>query len=67
MYQKNVYHFQETDNGKEDDLNSPYLEDVFEEARQLGVIPSAENIGGSWSSITDAGEATNLNLAHVMK
>jgi len=56
---------QET-SGKEDTLRSPYLDKEFETARQLGVIPaSTTNLGGSWSALSDAGEATNLNLAHM--
>jgi hypothetical protein len=32
----------------------------------LGVIPQdSTNLGGSWSSLTEAGEANNLNLAHM--
>jgi len=54
--------------GKEDDLKSPYLDREFEEARARGVIPpETSNIGGSWSALTKAGEATNLNLAHIME
>jgi len=54
--------------GKEDSLKSPYLDREFEEARALGVIPpQTTNIGGSWSALTKAGEATNLNLAHMME
>ena len=36
---------------------------------QAGCIPSSntQSIGGSWSALTNAGEATNLNLAHVME
>ena len=52
--------------GKEDVLRSPYLDREFEEARQLGVIPEdTASLGGSWSALSDAGEATNLNLAHM--
>jgi len=52
--------------GKEDNLKSPYLDREFEEARTLGVIPAdTMDIGGSWSALTQAGEATNLNLAHM--
>ena len=53
--------------GKEDSLKSPYLDMEFEKAREAGVIPKEQttNIGGSWSALTKAGEATNLNLAHV--
>merc|ERR1719186_40470 len=54
--------------GKEDDLRSPYLDLEFEKARQEGVIPqeNTQNLGGSWSALTEAGEATNLNLVHLM-
>jgi len=53
--------------GKEDDLRSPYLDLEFKEARKKGVIPAnTQNLGGSWSAITNAGEATNLNLVHLM-
>ena len=36
---------------------------------QAGCIPAqdTQSIGGSWSALTSAGEATNLNLAHVME
>jgi hypothetical protein len=52
--------------GKENVLRSPYLDKEFEEARRLGVIPDhIKGIGGSWSALTNAGEATNLNLAHM--
>ena len=52
--------------GKEDALRSPYLDKEFEQARELGVIPAhTTNLGGSWSALTEAGEATNLNLAHL--
>ena len=54
--------------GKEDGLRSPYLDKEFEKAREMGVIPQdSGSIGGSWSALTDAGEATNLNLAHMKK
>ncbi len=52
--------------GKEDALRSPYLDKEFVKARELGVIPEdSGGIGGSWSALTEAGEATNLNLAHM--
>ncbi len=52
--------------GKEDDLFSPYLEKPFEQARAAGVIPAGlKSIGGTWSTITDAGEATYLNMIHL--
>ncbi len=52
--------------GKEDHLFSPYLEKPFQLARLAGIIPNnIKSIGGTWSSITDAGEATNLNLVYM--
>lgn len=55
----------ETD-GKEDDLFSPYLEQPFNQAREEGVIPAGlKSIGGTWSTITDAGDATYLNMIHM--
>ena len=52
--------------GKEDDLFSPYLEKPFARARAEGVIPPGlKSIGGTWSTITDAGEATYLNMIHL--
>ncbi|CAE8606938.1 unnamed protein product, partial [Polarella glacialis] len=54
--------------GKEDQLRSPFLDTEFEEARKEGLIPDSEttrNLGGSWSALTEAGEATNLNLVHL--
>jgi hypothetical protein len=52
--------------GKEDDLFSPYLEKPFARARAEGVIPAGlKSIGGTWSTITDSGEATYLNMIHL--
>ena len=52
--------------GKDGDLFSPYLEKPFELARQRGVIPPGlKSIGGTWSTITDSGEATYLNMIHL--
>jgi hypothetical protein len=62
-----IFTFQET-SGKENQLRSPYLDLEFDEARKAGHIPTTSrtnDIGGSWSSLTNAGEATNLNLAHI--
>jgi hypothetical protein len=64
--------WQQETTGKEDALRSPYLDLEFARAQEAGVMPSEpeqrrENvwIGGTWSSLTDAGEATNLNLVHM--
>ena len=52
--------------GKEDDLFSPYLEKPFNQAREEGIIPPGiKSIGGTWSTITDSGEATYLNMVHL--
>jgi hypothetical protein len=52
--------------GKDDELFSPYLEKPFDRARAEGVIPAGlKSIGGTWSTITDSGEATYLNMIHL--
>jgi hypothetical protein len=52
--------------GKEDELFSPYLERPFAQARAAGVIPPGlKSIGGTWSTISDGGEATYLNMIHL--
>lgn len=52
--------------GKEDGLFSPYLEEPFNQARQDGLLPkNLASIGGTWSTLTDAGEATNLNMVYM--
>jgi hypothetical protein len=52
--------------GSEDELFSPYLEKPFDQARESGVIPAGmKSIGGTWSTITDSGEATYLNMIHL--
>ena len=52
--------------GKDDDLFSPYLEKPFDQAREDGVIPAGlKSIGGTWSTISDSGEATYLNMIHM--
>jgi hypothetical protein len=52
--------------GKEDEMFSPYLARPFDQAREAGVIPKGlKSIGGTWSIISDNGEATYLNLIHL--
>ncbi len=51
--------------GKEDHLFSPYLDAPFAQAQAAGEIPSHVSLAGTWSTITDAGEATNLNLIYM--
>jgi len=48
--------------GKENDLFSPYIEEPFNKAKDAGEIPPDAWIKGTWSSLTEAGEATYLNL-----
>ena len=48
--------------GKENDLFSPYIEAPFNRAKDAGEIPEDAWIKGTWSSLTEAGEATYLNL-----
>ncbi len=47
---------------KENDLFSPYIEEPFNKAKAAGEIPENAWIKGTWSSLTEAGEATYLNL-----
>ena len=52
--------------GKEDDLFSPYLQEPFDKARQEGMIPpEMTSIGGTWSRLTESGEATGLNMVYA--
>ena len=53
--------------GKEDELLSAYLEEPFNRAREEGLIPKEmTSIGGSWSALTDAGEALCLNMIYML-
>lgn len=55
-------------NGKEDDLFSPYLEEPFDMAREKGIVPAGlKSIGGTWSAISEHGEATYLNMVHMLE
>ena len=47
---------------KENDLFSPYVEEPFNKAKAAGEIPENAWIKGTWSSLTEAGEATYLNM-----
>ena len=40
---------------------SPYLEEPFTKAKAAGDIPKDIQIAGTWSSISDTGDATHLN------
>ncbi len=52
--------------GKENNLFSPYLKEPFEKAKAAGEIPEGVDIAGTWSSITDEGEATYLNMVYLL-
>jgi len=52
--------------GKEDHLFTPYLEEPFKKAKLSGEIPEGINIAGTWSSITEQGEATDLNVVYML-
>jgi hypothetical protein len=53
--------------GKEDDLFTAYLTEPFDRAREDGLIPSdLTSIGGTWSTLTDTGEATSLNMIYML-
>ena len=52
---------------KEEHLRSPFLQQEFERALEDGAIPSnpiTRDMCGTWSALSEAGEATNLNLVH---
>jgi hypothetical protein len=52
--------------GKEDNLLTPYLEEPFALARKDGLIPEGlDSIGGTFGALTDAGEATYLNMVYM--
>ena len=48
-------------------MKSPYFEKEFKQAADAGVISKDNDFAGSWSGISDHGEATNLNLVHQLK
>ena len=52
--------------GKEDDLFSPYLSMPFKRAKESGDIPDDVEIGGTWSRISEHGEATYLNVVYML-
>jgi hypothetical protein len=54
-------------NGKEDDMFSPFLVQPFNEAIADGIIPKEDNVsyGGSFSTISDNGDVTQLNVVFM--
>ena len=55
--------------GKEENMFSPYIEDPFKRAVKEGLISLDENIsiGGTWSTLSPEGDATQLNMVHLLK
>jgi len=51
--------------GKEDKMFSTMLREPFLRAKEAGDIPPDVDIYGFWGGLTDAGEATNISLAHT--
>ena len=52
--------------GLENEMFSPYLEKEFSRAIEQNIIPPSEwDLCGSWSTITDDGQATYFNLVHL--
>lgn len=51
--------------GKETELFSPYIEEPFNKAKEAGEIPKDAWVKGTWSSLTEAGEATYLNVVVI--
>ena len=51
--------------GKEDDLFSPYLAAPFQQAKEAGEIPEGVRIAGTWSRISEHGDATYINVVYM--
>jgi hypothetical protein len=52
--------------GKEDNMFSPYIEAPFKKAKEAGEIPAEIDIAGTWSTISDEGEASYLNVVYML-
>ena len=52
--------------GKEDGLFSPYLSEPFKKARDAGDIPETVELAGTWSRISEHGDATYLNVVYML-
>jgi hypothetical protein len=51
--------------GKEDDLFSPYLAEPFRRAQAAGEIPQGVTIAGTWSRLSEHGDATYINVVYM--
>ncbi len=52
--------------GKEDDMFSPYLSAPFKRAKEAGEIPEEVEIAGTWSRISEQGDATYMNVVYML-
>lgn len=52
--------------GKEDDLFSTWIVEPFTKAKEAGEMPDSATVFGYWGGLTEAGEATNINVAHTL-
>jgi ribulose 1,5-bisphosphate synthetase/thiazole synthase len=52
--------------GKEEDMFSSYIAEPFIKARAAGEVPDDVVLLGYWGGLTEAGEAKNINVAHLM-
>jgi len=57
--------WQQDTTGKENHLKSPYMQGEFEEENEAKRAGDTVSLGGSWSALSEEGEATNLNLVHM--
>ena len=49
------------------DMFSPYLGKVFAKGKAAGFVPQEVTLGGSWSTITDHGDANYMNVVSIPK
>jgi hypothetical protein len=47
-------------------LFSPYLAEPFKRAKKAGEIPEEVEIAGTWSSLSEQGDATYLNVVYML-
>jgi hypothetical protein len=52
--------------GKEDTMFSPYFSEPFQQAKAAGDIPEEVDIAGTWSRISDHGDATYINVVYML-
>ena len=52
--------------GKEDNMFSPYLNAPCQLAKKAGEIPGDVAIAGTWSRISEQGDATYLNIVYML-